>query len=60
MKYKNVGTQKIVISNVGEFAPGDITPDLQTPIFNPDFQPFSGDGGSPDPGGNDGGSQKDN
>ena len=37
-KYKNVSQLVHVVPNVGTFAPGDVTPDISTPITNPDFQ----------------------
>jgi hypothetical protein len=37
-KYKNVSQLVHVVPNVGTFAPGDITPDISTPITSPDFE----------------------
>jgi hypothetical protein len=38
MRYKNVGSQIFVIPNVGEFKPGEITPDLTAEINNSNFE----------------------
>jgi hypothetical protein len=37
-KYKYNGEGEVVIPNVGLFKTGDITPEIDNPIFNPDFE----------------------